>query len=160
MGNNKVLIALDYNANAQKVAETGYKMARAMNAEVYLLHVLAEPTYYSSSEYSPVMGFNSFGHFDFGQAITMEELRKAAQEFLDKSKQQLGGEAIHTLLKEGDSADAILETAKEVSADIIVMGTHGRTGLDKLLMGSVAENVLRQSSAPLFIVPTREEKKD
>ena len=53
----KVLIALDYNPTAQKVAETGFSMAKAMNAEVTLLHVISDLVYYSSAEYSPIMGF-------------------------------------------------------------------------------------------------------
>ena len=48
----KVLIALDYNPTAQKVAETGYSISKAMNAEVILLHVISDPVYYSSIEYS------------------------------------------------------------------------------------------------------------
>jgi nucleotide-binding universal stress UspA family protein len=48
----KVLIALDYNPTAQKVAEVGFSMAKAMNAEITLLHVIADPVYYSSPGYS------------------------------------------------------------------------------------------------------------
>lgn len=60
---------------------------------------------------------------------------------------------------EGVFADSILEAAKSESADIIVMGSHGRGGLDKLIMGSVAEKVLHHSSVPLFIIPTKEFEK-
>jgi nucleotide-binding universal stress UspA family protein len=60
----KVLIALDYDQTAQKVAEVGFAMAKAMNAEVTLLHVLSESIYYSSAEYSPVIGF--VGPMDVG----------------------------------------------------------------------------------------------
>jgi len=56
----KVLIALDYNPTAQKVAEAGFSVAKTMNAEVILLHVVSEPVYYSSEEYSPIMGSNGF----------------------------------------------------------------------------------------------------
>ena len=52
----KVLIALDYDKSAQKVAAAGYEMAKAMNAEVVLLHVISDPVYYASVEYSPIMG--------------------------------------------------------------------------------------------------------
>lgn len=157
---NKILIALDYNPTAQKVAETGYNMAKAMNAEVCLIHVMADPTYYYSRQYTPIMGFDSFSNAELLNSITVDELRNAAQDFLDKSKQHLGDESIITILEEGDAASNILETAKEQQADIIVMGTHSRRGLDKILMGSVAESVLHQSPVPLFIIPTREEKKD
>ena len=156
--NDKVLIALDYYPTAQKVAETGYRMAKAMNAEIYLIHVVADPTYYYSRQYSPVMGLDSFDSAGLVESVTIDELRKAAQDFLNKSKQHLGDESIKTVLKEGDAVKSVLEAATELGADIIVMGTHSRRGLDKILMGSVAENVLHRSTIPLLIIPTKEEK--
>lgn len=56
----KVLIALDYNPSAQKVAEAGFNLAKAMNAQTILLHVTSDATYYSSLNYSPIMGFGAF----------------------------------------------------------------------------------------------------
>ena len=55
-------------------------------------------------------------------------------------------------LKEGDAGTEILRTAKEISSDIIVMGSHGRTGLSRLLMGSVAEAVSRKAHCPVLTV--------
>ena len=83
----KVLIALDYNPSAQAVAETGFTLAKAMQAEVILLHVMADPAYYAAYEYSPIMGFNS--NFIGPETLppdATEELRKGAMDFLNKSK--------------------------------------------------------------------------
>lgn len=151
----KVLIALDYDPPAQKIAETGYALAKDMNAEVFLLHVVSEAVYYSSSNYSPIMGYEGFNNLDMISMANVEELRKAAGDYLDKSKQYLKDISIQTLIKEGDFADGILEAAKEINADIIVMGSHGRHGLDKVLLGSVAEQVLHKTEIPLFIIPTK-----
>ena len=151
----KILIALDYNPTAQKVAETGHKLARAMNAPTVLLHVISDATYYSSLSYSPIMGFGGFSSVDTVQTDTAEELRKVAQNFLDKTKQHLGDEKIETIVSNGDFGETILKTAIKLNVDIIVMGTHSRRGLEKILLGSVAENVLHHSSIPLFIIPTR-----
>ena len=152
----KILIALDYDPSAQKIAETGYALAKSMNAQVILLHAISDATYYSSLNYSPIMGFDSFSNLDIFQADAVEELNKAAQEYLDKSKQHLGDETIQTIIKDGDFGQSILDTATEMNVDIIVMGTHSRHGLDKILMGSVAEKVLHKSSIPLFIIPTKD----
>ncbi len=152
----KILIALDYNPSAQKVAETGHKLAKAMNARIILLHVTSDATYYSSLNYSPIMGFGGFSSVDTIQANTAEELKKVAQDYLDKSKQHLGDEKIQTVVKKGDYGETILNTAKELKVDIIVMGTHSRRGLEKILVGSVVENVLHHSLIPLFIIPTKE----
>jgi len=154
----KVLIALDYNPTAQKVAETGFSMAKAMNAEVTLLHVIADPVYYSSMEYSPIMGYNGYMEMGVSKIDTAEGLKGASMQFLDKSKHHLGDQTIVTLVKEGDFAESILKTAKEIHADIIVMGSHSRKWLDNIVMGSVTEKVLHHTSIPLFIIPTKQKK--
>ena len=131
----KVLIALDYNPIAQKVAEGGFSMAKAMNAEVILLHVISDPVYYSSAEYSPIMGFNGFMESGQWQLNSVDGLKKASQQFLDKSKHHLGDKTIQTLVKEGDFAESILKTAKDLHADIIVMGSHSRKMVGKYSHG-------------------------
>lgn len=150
----KILIAVDYNPTAQKVAETGHKLAKAMNARTVLLHIISDATYYSSLNYSPIMGFGGFSSVDTVQTDTAEELKKVAQNYLDKTKQHLGDEKIETIVSNGNYGETILKTAIKLNVDIIVMGTHSRRGLEKILMGSVAENVLHHSSIPLFIIPT------
>ena len=154
----KVLIALDYNPTAQKVAETGYILAKSLAAEIILLHVISDLVYYSSIDYSPIMGFD--GYMDMGplQLENVEGLKQASLGFLKKSKKHLGDDSILTLVKEGDLPTAIIETAKEYNADIIVMGSHSRRWLDEILVGSITEKVLHRTSTPLFIVPTKFKK--
>ena len=149
----KILIALDYDPSAQKVAKTGYALAKALKAGTILLHVISDATYYSSLNYSPIMGFESFSNVV--ETDTAEELKKVAQDYLDKSKQYLGDEKIQTVVKNGVFGETNLKTAIELKVDIIVMGTHSRRGLEKILVGSVAENVLHHSSISLFIIPTK-----
>lgn len=151
----KVLIAVDYNANAHDIAETGYSLAKSMNAEVTLLHVVADYTYYSSLDYSPILGFDSFSNIGAMETDAISGLQNAAGDYLKQMKTRLGDDAIKTVIKDGDTGDAILDIATEMKADVIVMGTHGRRGLDKILMGSVAEKVLRRSSVPMFIIPSK-----
>jgi nucleotide-binding universal stress UspA family protein len=153
----KVLIALDYDQSAQKVAEEGYKLAKAMVAEVVLLHVMTEPAYYASTAYSPVMGFGGFGDMDFLQPDIIEELKKVSINFLEKSKHHLGDDTIQTLIKEGNVADTINEAAKELHADIVVIGSHSRKWLESIVMGSVTEKVLHHTLVPLFIIPTKKQ---
>jgi len=151
----KVLIALDYDPTAQKVAETGFALATSMGAEVTLLHVIADPEYYSLSQFNPIMGFT--GYVDIGplQLDVIADLKKASQLFLNQSKHHLGDEHIKTLLKEGGFADGILEAAKEIHADCIVLGSHSRRWLENIVMGNVTEKVLRHSTIPVIIIPTK-----
>jgi nucleotide-binding universal stress UspA family protein len=155
----KVLITLDYDPTAQKVAEEGFQLAKSMGAEVILLHVIADPMYYSSTAYSPIMGFTGYGYMDLIplQIDNIEGLKEASQQFLDKSKDHLGDKTIQTVIAEGDFAESILKTAKDLQADIIVMGSHSRKWLEKVVMGSVTEKVLNHTSIPLFIIPTKKQ---
>jgi nucleotide-binding universal stress UspA family protein len=153
----KVLIALDYDPTAQKVAEMGFSMAKAMNADVVLLHVISDPIYYTSTEYSPIMGFNDYSGISPFQLENVEGLINASQHFLDKTKRHLDDTSIQTVVKEGDIADAILKEAKNLHADIIVMGSHSRKWLENIILGSVAEDVLNHTLIPLFIVPTKKQ---
>jgi len=103
----KVLIALDYNPTAQKVAESGFSLAKTIGAEITLLHVISDPVDYSSTEYSPIMGFNGFRDQSQLQLDSVDVLKKVSQQFLDKSKHHLGDKNIKTLVEEGDFAESI-----------------------------------------------------
>jgi len=154
----KVMIALDFDPTAQKVAEVGYSFASSLGAEIILMHVLVDPLYYSSIESFPIIGYTGSLIIPM-QIMNTEETKKESIIFLDKIKKHLGDNAIQTLIKEGDFADLILKSAKELHVDIIVIGTHSRRWLEEILMGSVTENVLHHSKIPLFIVPTHKSKK-
>jgi nucleotide-binding universal stress UspA family protein len=151
----KILIALDYDPTAQKVAETGYLLAKSLSAEVILLHVISEPVYYSSTDYSPIMGFSGYMDMSPLQLDSVQGLKKASLVFLDKTKNHLGDKKIQTFVEEGDFAEAILKTAKNNHVDIIVLGSHSRKWLEKIVMGSVTEKVLDLTKIPVFIVPTK-----
>jgi nucleotide-binding universal stress UspA family protein len=155
---SKVLIALDYNPTAQKVAEVGFSMAKSMKAEITLLHVITDPVFYFSSGYSPIMGFNGYMDMVPMQLDSVDELKNATLQYLDKSKQHLGDKTIQTIVKEGDFAGSILETAKELNADVIVLGSHSQKWLENIVMGSVTEKVLHHTTIPLLIIPTKKEK--
>jgi nucleotide-binding universal stress UspA family protein len=154
----KVLITLDYSPTAQKVAEAGLSLAKSMNAEVVLLHVITDPVFYSTTGYSPIMGFEGFMNMSPLQLDSVDGLKAASLLYLEKSKQHLGDENIKTIVAEGDFAESILKAAKDLHADLIVMGSHSKRWLEQTLMGSVTEKVLHNTQIPLFIIPTKEHK--
>ncbi len=151
----KVLIALDYDPTAQKVAETGYSLAKAMNAEITLLHVISDPGHYSSPKHIKIMGFAGSKDAVPLKFDNVDELKKIAQYFLDNSKELLGDNTIQTLLKDGALAESIVKTAKELKVDIIIMGSNRRKWQQNMVIGSVMEKVLHHSSVPVLIIPTR-----
>ena len=158
MKTKKVLIALDYDPSTKKIAETGYSFAKAMGAEIILLHVIADTTYYSALEYSPIVGMVDFSFGDLTNTSNPDGLKKETIHFLEKIKKHLGDETIQTIVREGDFAESILKAAKEVHADAIVIGSHSQKWFENILMGSVTEKVLRNTILPLFIVPTKKQK--
>jgi len=144
----KVLIAMDYDVTSKKVAEAGYSLAQSMNAETILLHVISElPVYYSESNYTHEFKADMLG-----------DLNKTTQIFLDKAKKHLGDDDVQTVLKEGEIADTILKTVKEMGVDIIVMGSHSRKWLESIILGSQSEDVLTNSPIPVLIVPIKKKE--
>ncbi|SDB88036.1 universal stress protein [Williamwhitmania taraxaci] len=142
-----VLIALDYDPTAKIVADKGGFLSKTMNAKITLLHVISKPVLYYASyhEIAPLLK-------------NEDELKATSKLFLDQLKKDLRDESIRTIVKEGDTSDCILKTAKDTNADVIVLGTHSRKWLENIVMGSVAESVLKHSTLPLFIIPTKKQR--
>ncbi|MFL5788991.1 MAG: universal stress protein [Flavisolibacter sp.] len=151
----KILIALDFDSSAHKIAEIGYALAAAMKAEVILLHVTSEASYYSSFNYSPITGFGIFSNEDLVEKDTVVELKKIAINFLKNIQKSFDERNTYLVVENGRCAENILMVSSESGVDMIVMGTHGRGGLKKMLLGSVAEEVLHHSSIPLLIIPVK-----
>jgi nucleotide-binding universal stress UspA family protein len=155
---NKVLIALDLDQTAKKVAETGCSLAQSVGAEIVLLQIISDPVYQSLKEHVTITGFAGFKAKVPLKLDSIDELKIVAQHFLDSLKRHLGIAAIQTLVKEGDAAESILKTAKSLHADIIVIGSHSLKEPGNEDSGKVAEKVLDQTSIPLFIVPVKQKK--
>lgn len=153
----KIVIAIDYDPTAQKVAESGFELGKAMNAEITLIHVVADEVYYASNVYDPIMGFTGYINTSFLSTDTNDRLIESSQNLLNNIKTHLRDESIQTIVVEGDFAKAILEYAKNSHTDIIVLGSHSKKWLEKITMGSVTEEVLSKTAIPLFIVPTKKQ---
>lgn len=151
----KVLIALDYDPTAQKVANAGYALAKSLDADVTFIHVMSDPMYFSSVENMPISGMKDSLGVDPLIFDADNRLKEVSQHFLDTIKHHLRDNSIETVLEEGDFADTILMKAKGLGTDILVMGSHSHRWLENIIMGSVTEKVLRLTSIPLFIVPTK-----
>ena len=153
----KVLIVLDYDPTAQKVAETGFSLAKSMGAEVKLLHVYTDAIAYTSPGHVTIMGFSGYMEADTNaiQEVGSDKLKKASYVFLDKTKHHLDDQTIETIVEEGNVAETIIKIAKDIHADVIVIGSHSHRWLEEILMGSVTEKVLRHATIPVFIVPTK-----
>lgn len=156
--NKKILVALDFSSSAHLVAEQGQVLAESMHAELHLVHILADWTYYSGMNYSPILGFTSA---DFGahQSVQNKELRDSAMSYLEKTKSYLNYDNTHLHVEEGLVENVIAKMTEDLDLDYIVIGSHGRNKLDRILIGSNTEKVLASSRIPTIVVPIREENK-
>jgi nucleotide-binding universal stress UspA family protein len=121
-------------------------MARTFGAELHLLHVLQEPVAVlpeSSLAVAP-------------PAVNLPELAESAQHGLERLTAASPGRVTARVVRHGPAAEEIARYASDAGIDMIVMGTHGRTGLAHVLLGSVAEKVVRKACcAVLTVRPTR-----
>lgn len=136
----RVVIALDDSAFAEPLAKTALKLVQQLQAEAAILSVI---------DTRALLGTEGLSG---SEAVTLE--RSAAAENLEVIiKNVFPDYPVSHYVEEGEPAEKILSFASAWSADMIIVGTHGRKGLARLLLGSVAENVSRHSSIPVIIIP-------
>jgi len=139
----RIMVPTDFSAPADGALDYARDLARQLGASIDLVHVLDDP-------------FTSGAFVSEGAMVIPGELRDTMENF---AREQL--EARHTAhagalpgsstaILLGPQAKSLVERAKEDKADLIVMGTHGRTGLEHLLLGSVAEKVVRTAACPVL----------
>ncbi len=143
MSYSKILIAVDSSEYSMQAAKKGIKLAHQLGATVALLFVV---------DISKAVGNIEAGILP-EQALIV--LKKEAEQTLDELVMMYNGDNILKFMPEGHPTKDILKTAEIWGADLLVMGTHGRTGLIHLLVGSVAEYVVRHSKIPVMVVPSK-----
>ncbi len=144
MGFAKVLIAVDEDPIAAHAAEVGMELARALKAQVALIHTI-DP----SALYAPESGIGA-------DELALSAQRDGTRMMTDmRSRLGVGTEALQFIVK-GSAAHEIAAAAREWGADVIVIGSHGRRGVTRALLGSVAEAVMRHASCPVLVVRARE----
>jgi nucleotide-binding universal stress UspA family protein len=137
---HRVLIALDGSAIAAHALDVGMTLAQALGAEVSLVYVV-DPTV----AVLPESGVPP--------ARLLAELRSEGHELLAAAAARIGSTPPPwQFLREGKPPEEIVAAAQEWSADLIVVGTHGRGGLSRIVLGSTAESVLRQALCPVVVV--------
>ncbi len=138
-----ILIPVDGSKCSEQALDHGLKLAKSLSSNISLLHILEDPLTiaYSLPEtvsYRPEL---------------YAELKTAALavlEYAEKKTKAAGIECTTSLISDVNPAHAILEASED--ADLIIMGTHGRKGLDRVVFGSVTEGVLRRTNTPALII--------
>jgi nucleotide-binding universal stress UspA family protein len=142
----KILVPIDFSEHSQHAVRTAIGLAKTLGAEIHLAHVLHYPVQVAAP-----------GQVAIPQDL-WTEIRDAAARKLEKASQTVSGEgvSVETHLTEGANAHAIVDLAENISADLIVMGTRGLSGLKHVMLGSVAERTVRLAHCPVMTVKADE----
>jgi nucleotide-binding universal stress UspA family protein len=138
---SKILVPTDLSEHAERALSTATSLARVSGAKLHVVHVGPRVPYFGP----PLAAGRAFA------SELMVESRKEFDSYMATVRAR-GIEATQTL-SEGVAYVEINRAAKDVGADLIVMGTQGRTGIERVLLGSVAERVVRTSPIPVMVVP-------
>ncbi len=141
----RILVPIDFSACSKKALQYALPLARQHRAALTLLYVVP-PTY----------GAGEYGGIDYAQLEA--GMKEGGEKELAKlAVDEVGGAvAADTLVRVGSPAVNIIEVARSLPADLIVISTHGRTGLKHVFLGSVAEHVVQRAPCPVFVVRERE----
>ena len=139
---NNVLVAIDFGETSQKVLAYGQNLRRAFGGRLHVLHV-ADVIPTTASQFYPEHAGDPEMR---AESLALKHLRALVP----------GEEATLAVRISGSPALAIVEHARSIHAGVIVVGTHGRAGMSRLLMGSVAEHVVRHAPCPVLVVRRNE----
>lgn len=141
----RILVPTDFSGNSDEALKQALELAKQYHAKVYLLHV-AEPVTQWAVDYVPDASVVQ-------QAEAAEILR--AKEMMQKELAKFPeGQEIEVIsdIREGDTVEEILKEQDENSVDLIVMPSHGKTGMIKRMMGLVSEKVMEEAKSPVLLV--------
>jgi universal stress protein A len=145
----RILVATDFSGCSKEAIDSAARLAACFSSELFLLHVF-EPPFYT------LEGRDTRIHPEVDRWV--RELREKESKKLDGEVEAVKRRGINVRphFKEGSPLVEILNVAEEIGADLVVLGTHGRTGIDRFVMGSVAERVIRK--APCSVLVVREKR--
>lgn len=145
-----IVAAVDFSNATPGVLATAGKLAKAFGAQLHLIHVIEPQVPYTAYGFTPEE-FSTVPYYD-------TEMRTRADQKLLELKAQFGTEIppVITQLVDGGPLHATVEYVEKVGADLVVLGSHGHGVVASLLLGSVAEGMVRKSVVPTLIVPAPE----
>ena len=144
---DRILVPTDGSPEVDPVVEHAAELVRVHAAELHAIYVVNTAGYASLPTDSTIEGLGTM----------LEDQGEAA---LDRVEELAGGATVERVLVDGSPSKRIVEYAEHEHCDLVVMGTHGRGGIDRLLLGSVAERVVRTSPVPVLTVRVERENVD
>lgn len=142
----KILCPVDFSAPSRNALRYANEFAKAMNAKITVMHVI-QPQPIAADVNVPYVPLEI-------------ELEKNAKEDLARivKEEVQEGVLVEQVMAFGLPSDCVIAQAQKENVDLIILGTHGRTGISRLLMGSTAENVIRHATRPVLVVKASEKE--
>ncbi len=139
----RIIVPVDLDQHTQKIVDFAVHMANKLDCEIVFLHSV-------ESIESVAMGEMAMVHFSYEEfnAAHAEQAEKSLAEVISKASEKC--KKCRSKVVIGDAVDTILQFAENEKADMIIMGTHGKRGIEKILIGSVAERVLKGAHCPVL----------
>ncbi|NLM30686.1 MAG: universal stress protein [Methanomicrobiales archaeon] len=136
-----ILVAIDGSKPADRALETAIEEARVWNAEVHVIYVIES-------------GLFSSLPMDNTLEIIYSVLQKEGEEILESAREKAdaAGVPVTTHLRQGHAGSRIVSLAEDLGVDLIILGSHGKSGVDRLFLGSVTDYVVRNSSITTTVV--------
>ena len=140
----KILFPIDFTENSSKILPFVLSMSEKYNSMIYLLHVVEDLSKWGVGSFVPHLPLDSF------KKDAMEGAKKAMDQVCDQQLESCPN--FQRMIVYGDPTLEILKTIESEGIDLVVMGTHGRKGLEHTIFGSVAENVVKRSGVPVLVI--------
>ncbi|MGZ4962251.1 MAG: universal stress protein [Limisphaerales bacterium] len=141
---SKILVPVDFSTRSRKAVDYAMALARQFSSEVILLNVV--------QPYMPVADVVMVDTLDM-----IEQFKKSAQKDLEKWRNEIDPSILsRSQLRSGEPYHEIVQAAKDLDVDLIVISTHGRTGLAHTFLGSTSERVIRHAGCPVLVVRERQ----
>ena len=147
---SKILVPVDFSACSRSALEHAAVLAKSFGATIDLLYVWEAPAFVA-----PEAMIGAAGTTQTLAQLASDQAQQAMKDFAKQARDD-GIQIANTRVEQGDPARTIVELAEQEGYDLVAMGTHGRSGFAHLLLGSVAEKVVRRSPRPVLTVRTPE----
>ena len=144
-----ILVPTDFSEAANEALEYALSLAKIFQSKLFLIHVFEPMVYYSDAP----MGMHDLVDLEQGIRTSAERaLEDVCEKAIKAREPEFGPIPVETILVQGKPFVEIIKTARDKKADLIVLSTHGRGGLEHILLGSVTEKVVRKSPCPVLTV--------
>ena len=148
---NRIVVGTDFSETSRDALVHAVAFARRFGADLLLVNAIYPQYYATNADYLP---------FDYGSLL--DETRRAAEKDMDEIGKSVpfGDVSVQTRIEEGHPGESLVKVAEEERADLIVVSTHGRTGLPHVLIGSTAQHVVRHANCPVLVIPRAAKTKE